>query len=100
LQKNRNQSGEWIKKAEGAGGRTKTQPNREVLLAARALDRRDQPEIGAMRSPYFDKVLGPSIPTTHWPFRGRVELYKFGWSAAHRAREPWRAPSARQTRAR
>ena len=71
LAEDRNQTGEWIKKAEALAARD-PRPNREVLLA-RALDRRTSPN-WRDAFPYFDKVLAID-PDDSLAIRGRVELY-------------------------
>ena len=71
LAEDRNQSGEWIKKAEAIAARD-PQPNRDVLLA-RALDRRTSPN-WRDAFPYFDQVLAID-PDDSLALRGRVELY-------------------------
>ncbi|HEY1533954.1 MAG TPA: DUF3857 domain-containing protein [Polyangiaceae bacterium] len=71
LAEDRNQSGEWLKRAEALAAR-EAQPNREVLLA-RALDRRTSPN-WRDAFPYFDKVLAID-PDDSLAIRGRVELY-------------------------
>lgn len=71
LAEDRNQSGEWIKKAEQLAARD-PQPNREVLLA-RALNRRTSPN-WRDAFPYFDQVLAID-PDDSLALRGRVELY-------------------------
>ncbi len=71
LAEDRNQTGEWISKAEALAARER-QPNREVLLA-RALDRRTSPN-WRDAFPYFDKVLAID-PDDSLAIRGRVELY-------------------------
>ncbi|MEO7037344.1 MAG: DUF3857 domain-containing protein [Polyangiaceae bacterium] len=71
LAEDRNQNGDWIKKAEALAARD-PKPNREVLLA-RALDRRTSPN-WRDAFPYFDKVLAID-PDDALAIRGRVELY-------------------------
>ncbi|HEY4105409.1 MAG TPA: DUF3857 domain-containing protein, partial [Polyangiaceae bacterium] len=71
LAEDRNQSGEWIKKAEALAARD-PKPNRDVLLA-RALDRRTSPN-WRDAFPYFDRVLALD-PDDSLAIRGRVELY-------------------------
>ncbi|MES1178141.1 MAG: DUF3857 domain-containing protein [Myxococcales bacterium] len=71
LAEDRNQTGDWITKAETLAARD-PQPNRDVLLA-RALDRRTSPN-WRDAFPYFDKVLAMD-PDDALGLRGRVELY-------------------------
>jgi tetratricopeptide (TPR) repeat protein len=71
LAEDRNQTGDWIKKAEALAARD-PQPNREVLLA-RAIDRRTSPN-WRDAFPYFDKVLAMD-PDDSLALRGRIELY-------------------------
>ena len=71
LAEDRNQTGEWLKKAEALAAR-EAKPNRDVLLA-RALDRRTSPN-WRDAFPYFDKVLAID-PDDALALRGRVELY-------------------------
>ena len=71
LAEDRNQTGEWIKKAETIAARD-PKPNRDVLLA-RALDRRTSPN-WRDAFPYFDQVLAID-PDDALALRGRVELY-------------------------
>ncbi|MEO6603675.1 MAG: DUF3857 domain-containing protein [Polyangiaceae bacterium] len=71
LAEDRNQTGEWITKAEALAAR-EGRPNRDVLLA-RALDRRTSPN-WRDAFPYFDKVLALD-PDDALGLRGRVELY-------------------------
>ena len=71
LAEDRNQTGEWISKAEALAARD-PRPNRDVLLA-RALDRRTSPN-WRDAFPYFDQVLAID-PDDALALRGRVELY-------------------------
>ncbi len=71
LAEDRNQTGDWITKAEALAARD-PQPNREVLLA-RALDRRTSPN-WRDAFPYFDQLLALD-PDDALALRGRVELY-------------------------
>jgi tetratricopeptide (TPR) repeat protein/transglutaminase-like putative cysteine protease len=71
LAEDRNQTGEWLKKAEALAAR-EPQPNRDVLLA-RALDRRTSPN-WRDAFPFFDRVLAID-PDDALALRGRVELY-------------------------
>jgi tetratricopeptide (TPR) repeat protein len=71
LAEDRNQTGDWIKKAEALAARD-PRPNRDVLMA-RALDRRTSPN-WRDAFPYFDRVLALD-PDDSLAIRGRVELY-------------------------
>jgi len=71
LAEDRNQTSDWIKKAEQLAAR-EGKPNRDVLMA-RAIDRRTSPN-WRDAFPYFDRVLALD-PDDTLAIRGRVELY-------------------------